>query len=167
MSLKSAALASILALAAAPAMAHVTLDQATMPADSYLRVAVRVPHGCEGAATTGIRVQIPEGFRNVKPMPVAGWQLSTVTAEGASSGGGHGESAPVREVVWRGGNLPDAFYQEFVLRLQTPAEAGGTAYFAIVQECEGGKVSRWIERPSTPGEALRMPAFAVRITPKN
>ena len=45
--------ASLLAL---PAAAHVTLDQSTMPADSYLRLAIRVPPGCDGAATTGIRL---------------------------------------------------------------------------------------------------------------
>lgn len=153
-------------LFALPAAAHVTLDQSTMPADSYLRVAIRVPHGCDGAATTGIRLQIPEGFRNVKPMPLAGWTLTTVAEEGTAAPGGHGESAPVREVAWRGGNLPDAFYQEFVLREQTPKEAGQTVYFPVVQECEGGKVTRWIERPSKPGETLRAPAFAVRITPR-
>ncbi|UPG74603.1 YcnI family protein (plasmid) [Roseomonas gilardii subsp. gilardii] len=153
--------ASLLAL---PAAAHVTLDQSTMPADSYLRVAIRVPHGCDGAATTGIRVQIPEGFRNVKPMPVAGWTLSLVTEGTATSG--HGESAPVKEVAWQGGNLPDAFYQEFILRVQTPKEAGQTVYFPVVQDCEGGKVTRWIERPSASGGTLRAPAFAVRITPK-
>jgi uncharacterized protein YcnI len=161
--------ASLLAaLAFVPAAsAHVTLDQASMPADSYLRIAVRVPHGCDGAATTGIRVQIPEGFRNVKPMPLTGWTLTTVTEEGARPSGGHGESAPVKEVVWRGGNLPDAFYQEFILRVQTPREPGETVYFPVVQECEGGKVTRWIERPSQPGEQLRAPAFPVRIVPKN
>ena len=153
------------ALLASPALAHVTLDQASMPADSTLRIAVRVPHGCDGAATTGIRVQIPEGFRNVKPMPLAGWTLTTVT-EGTAAPGGHGEGAPVKEVAWQGGNLPDAFYQEFVLRAQTPREPGQTAYFAVVQECEGGKVTRWIERPSQPGQTLRAPAFAVRIVPK-
>ena len=56
-------------LFALPAAAHVTLDQSTMPADSYLRVAIRVPHGCDGAATTGIRLQIPEGFRNGSRCP--------------------------------------------------------------------------------------------------
>lgn len=152
---------------AAPALAHVTLDQSSMPADSYLRVAVRVPHGCDGVATTGVRVQIPEGFRNVKPMPLAGWTLTTATEDGAKPAGGHGEGAPVKEVAWRGGNLPDAFYQEFILRVQTPKEAGATVYFPIVQECEGGKVARWIERPSQPGEEPRYPAYRVRITPKN
>jgi uncharacterized protein YcnI len=154
-------------LLAAPALAHVTLDQSSMPADSYLRVAVRVPHGCDGAATTGIRVQIPEGFRNVKPMPLAGWTLTTVTEDGARPAGGHGEGAPVKEVAWRGGNLPDAFFQEFILRLQTPREPGQAAYFPIVQECEGGRVTRWIERAPASGEEPRYPAYRVRITPKN
>jgi uncharacterized protein YcnI len=160
------ALALCAGLLARPALAHVTLDQASMPADSYLRVAIRVPHGCDGVATTGIRVQIPEGFRNVKPMPLAGWTLTTVTGGGTAGLGGHDEGPLVKEVAWQGGTLPDAFYQEFILRLQTPAKAGETLYFPIVQECENGRVTRWIERPSRPGESLRAPAFPVRILPK-
>ncbi|HWX46945.1 MAG TPA: YcnI family protein [Roseomonas sp.] len=160
------ALALGCALAAAPALAHVTLDQSSMPADSYLRVALRVPHGCEGAATTGIRVQIPDGFRNVKPMPVAGWTLTTVTADDAKPAEGHGASAPVKEVSWQGGSLPDNFYQEFILRLQTPKEPG-EFFFPVVQDCEGGKVSRWIERAASGAPEPRYPAYRVRVVPKN
>lgn len=43
----------------APAFAHVTLDTPQAVALGYVRVAIRVPHGCEGAATTGIRLQCP------------------------------------------------------------------------------------------------------------
>ena len=73
------------AFCALPAAAHITLDPPSAPAGSYVRAAFRVPHGCDGAATTGIRVQIPEGFRNVKPMPLAGWTLTTVTEEGTAA----------------------------------------------------------------------------------
>ncbi|MFT8245138.1 YcnI family protein [Roseomonas sp. BN140053] len=162
--------AALLAVAAPlPAAAHVTLDRSEMPADSSLRITLRVPHGCEGAATTGIRVQIPAELREVKPMPLAGWTLNTVLGDVAvASAGEHGApTAPVREVSWRGGNLPDAFYGEFVMRVRTPAEPGGTLVFPIVQECENGKVARWIERRAAGGPEPRFPAYLVRITPKN
>jgi uncharacterized protein YcnI len=163
---KRLALALGASLLAAPAFAHVTLDQAELPADSFLRIAIRVPHGCDGAATTGIRVQIPPELRGVKPMPLAGWTLTTVAAAGAAAPAGHDATAPVKEISWQGGNLPDAYYQEFILRIQTPKEPVATLYFGIVQDCEGGKVTRWIERPSQPGERLRAPAYPVRIVPK-
>ena len=52
--------------------AHVTLEtpQATIGA-SYKAV-LRVPHGCDGSATTAIRVRIPAGIITVKPMPKPG-----------------------------------------------------------------------------------------------
>ncbi|MBP0491248.1 YcnI family copper-binding membrane protein [Pararoseomonas indoligenes] len=154
------------ALISGAALAHVTVDQPTLPADSYVRIAIRVPHGCEGAATTGIRLQVPPELRGAKAMPVAGWALTTRMEGGVTVQGEHGTAHVPREVSWQGGNLPDDQYQEFVLLVRTPAEPGATLYFPVVQDCEGGKVSRWIERPSAPGERLRYPAYSVRITPK-
>src|SRR3546814_20362920 len=68
---------------AATAQAHVTLEQPEAAAGSTYKAVVRVPHGCEGEATLKVRVQIPEGFINVKPQPKAGWALETV--KGASA----------------------------------------------------------------------------------
>ncbi|MCR0982650.1 YcnI family copper-binding membrane protein [Roseomonas populi] len=155
-----------LSLLAGPALAHVTVDRATMPADSYVRIAIRVPHGCEGAATTGIRLQVPPELRGAKPMPLAGWTLTTRMEGGVTVQGEHGTAHVPREVSWQGGNLPDEQYQEFVMLVRTPSEQGATLYFPVVQECEGGKVSRWIERPAGPGDRPRYPAYAIRIVPK-
>ncbi len=183
--LRGAALAALLsAFAFGPAHAHVLLDTTQAPALSYVRIAARVPHGCEGAATVALRMQIPEGVIGVKPMPKAGWTLNVATdrsapvaaaaghgAAGHSARGGHGEEPVVREVAWRanaGQALADAHFDEFVLYLRTPDAAGQTLWFPFVQECEGGKVSRWIERPSQGQtfEELRQPAFPVLIVPR-
>ena len=160
--------ACLAAALAVPALAHVTLDTAQAPALGYVRIAIRVPHGCEGAATTGLRLQVPEGVTAVKPQPKPGWTLTVVPDEAPATGGGHDAAPPVREVAWRGGNLPDAFYEEFVLRVRMPDGAGQTVWFPFVQECEGGKVSRWIERPAE-GQTLdqvRMPAYPVKLVPR-
>ena len=62
--------ALLLALASTnPALAHVTLAVPTATPGTGYKAVLRVPHGCDGAATTGIRVQIPEGYIAVKPMP--------------------------------------------------------------------------------------------------
>lgn len=153
----------------APAAAHVTLDTAQAPALGYVRLAIRVPHGCEGAATTGLRLQVPEGVTAVKPQPKPGWTLTVVADETPTAPGGHDASPPVREVAWRGGNLPDSFYEEFVLRVRMPDGAGQTVWFPFVQECEGGKVSRWIERPAAGQtlDQLRMPAYPVKLVPRS
>jgi uncharacterized protein YcnI len=153
-----------------PALAHVTLDTSQAPALGYVRIAVRVPHGCDGQATTGLHVQIPEGVTAVKPQPKPGWNLDVLSARVASDGGG---SPPaVREVVWRaqpGHALSDAFYDEFVLRVRMPDAAGQTIWFPFIQECEGGTVGRWIERPAEGQtyQQLHRPAYPVRIQPKS
>ena len=161
-------------VAVAPAAAHVTLDLAEAPADSHVRVAIRIPHGCAGAATTGIRLQVPPGLRSVKPAPKPGWALTVLSGEqprgaapaAAGAPGEHGEEPTVREVAWRGGPLPDAWYDEFVLVFRTPATPDETLWFPFVQECEGGAVGRWIERPQPGQPRPRWPAHGLRLTPK-
>ena len=152
---------------ASPAFAHVTLDVKEAPALSYVRLAIRVPHGCEGAATTALRLQVPEGVTAVKAQPKPGWTLTLAADEAAPKG--HDSSPPVHEITWRGGPLPDAFYEEFLIRVRLPDGAGGTVWFPFVQECEGGKTVRWIEKPAA-GQGyddLRAPAFPVKLLPKN
>lgn len=54
----------------------------------------------------------------------------------------------VKEVSWSG-NLPDDYYEEFVVAvyLTDDLQPGRTLYFSVVQECENG-VHRWIEIPA-------------------
>ena len=166
-----AAIGAALLACAVPASAHVSLDTQEAAALAYQRIAIRVPHGCEGAPTTALRMQVPEGVTAVKPMPKPGWTLSLVADPSKPGPGGHDEAPPVREVAWRAGPghaLPDAYYDEFVLRVRMPDAAGQTLWFPFVQECEGGKVSRWIERPGA-GQGyndVARPAYPVRIIPR-
>jgi periplasmic copper chaperone A len=161
------ALALLAGLLARPAMAHVTLDRTEAPADSYVRLAIRVPHGCAGAATTGIRLALPEGLTSVKPAPKPGWALTILPGEPVPGRGEHGAAATtVREIAWRGGPLPDDQYDEFLLMVRTPDRPGQTLLFPFVQDCEGGAVTRWIERAEPGQPAPRAPAFGLRLTPK-
>ena len=48
-------------LIAVPAAAHVTLENREAPVGAGYKAVLRVPHGCEGTATTALRVRIPEG----------------------------------------------------------------------------------------------------------
>lgn len=49
----------------APAMAHVTLDRREAATRTTTKAVFRVPHGCAGAATTKLRIQIPQGVTEV------------------------------------------------------------------------------------------------------
>lgn len=154
--------AAALALIAAPAAAHVTFEKPEAPAGSTYKAVVRVPHGCGDKATHTLRIQIPEGFINVKPMPKAGWTLETVVSAYATP---HDEVAEgVTELVWSGGNLPNEWYDEFVFRgkFSGSFKAGDTVFFSTVQECEGAEEA-WID--TSGNHAADMPAPSVTLTP--
>ena len=152
-----ALLAALAAAAvAAPANAHITLQGREAAVGSSYKAVFVVPHGCAGSATTKIRVQIPEGVIDAKPMPKAGWNLEAIKGKYASEYDFHGTklSEGVREVVWSGGKLPDDFYDEFVIStyLTGALKPESVLYFPTVQECEQG-ISRWIDIPADPAQA--------------
>lgn len=145
------ALALIAALIATPAFAHVTLETPQAAPGSFYKAVFRVPHGCDGAATTALRIQMPDGFINAKPMPKPGWSLATRTGNYAKSYTLYGAEVKsgVTEVDFTGGNLPDADYDEFVVAgtIAQGFKPGDAVYFPVVQEC-GGAADRWIEIPA-------------------
>ncbi|MBP7000749.1 YcnI family protein [Amaricoccus sp.] len=162
-------LAAALAALAAGAQAHVTLETAEAPVGSTYKAVLRVGHGCEGSATTRLRVRIPEGVIAVKPMPKAGWQLDTVVGAYARPYDYYGEALGegVTEISWAG-SLPDDYYDEFVFRatLTDGLAPGSDLFFPVVQEC-GDKAARWIEIPAAGQDAdsLEHPAPGLRLLP--
>jgi periplasmic copper chaperone A len=131
------------ALLAAPlAHAHITVAPASAPAGAYQTLVFKVGHGCAGSATTGIAVQLPEGV-TAKPMPKAGWTITL---------------AP-REISWRGGPLPDAYYDEFTLQARLP-DAPGRLVFKVGQQCEKGRVDWADVMPES-----KTPAPVLEVTP--
>ena len=134
------------------AFAHVTLETAQAAAGASYKGVLRVGHGCEGSPTTAIRIRIPEGIVAVKPMPKPGWKLDVVTGKYPKTYNlEHGVklSEGVTEISWSGGNLPEAFYDEFVFTatIADDLKPGQAVYFPTVQQCEKG-VHRWIEIPA-------------------
>jgi len=164
-----------LLLLPAAALAHVTLDPPAAPAGTYVRVALRVPHGCGGAATTGITVTIPDGVYMAKPMPKPGWRLAVEhrPLDGGVAAQGHRHAREAGEMVvarirWEGGRLPDEQYEEFVMLLQAPDAPGEVLALPVLQDCEGGRSDAWAEQPA-PGHAghdLARPAPTLRLTPR-
>lgn len=170
--LKKILLAAAAAALAAPAFAHVTLEKGEAPVGSTYKAVLRVPHGCEGAPTNVVRVQVPEGFIAVKPMPKPGWTLEKVKGAYAKAYDYHGTplAEGVKEIVWSGGSLADDEYDEFVFRgtLVGELKVGDTLFFPTVQECPEGKAERWIEVPAA-GQSpddLEMPAPGVKLIEK-
>jgi uncharacterized protein YcnI len=128
-------------VAVCTASAHVTLETREAAVGAPYKAVLRVPHGCEGAATIALRVRVPDGMIAVKPMPKPGWKIDTVSGKYPQAYS-HFRNAKltegVTEISFTGGNLPDAFYDEFVFTgfLAGDLEAGKLLYFPVVQECE-------------------------------
>lgn len=163
--LACAAAAATLAALCVPAFAHVTLEVQKAGIGSTYKAIVRVPHGCGTEATNTVRIQIPEGFFNVKPMPKAGWNLETVTGPYEQSYDSFGTPVTegVKEIVWSGGNLPNEWYDEFVFRgTFAPSLTPGKFYFPTIQECANGEEA-WID--VTGSEDAEMPAPSVELVP--
>jgi uncharacterized protein YcnI len=137
---------------------------------STYKAVLRVPHGCEGAASLKIRVQIPDGVIAVKPMPKPGWTLETVKAAYKQPARYFDESLSegVKEIIWTG-KLLDEHYDEFVFRayLGESLKPDTMLYFPAVQECEGSKADRWIEIPAQGKNAddYKYPAPSLKLTP--
>lgn len=139
------------AVAAMPAVAHVTLETPTAKIGASYKAVLRVGHGCDGKATTAIRVRLPEGVISVKPMPKPGWTIQKTQGEYAKAYDYYGEekTSGVRELTWSGNSLADDEYDEFVFRayVTDAFKPGDTIAFPVVQECTEGATTRWIEIP--------------------
>lgn len=148
-----------------PALAHATLETGEAQIGSSYKAVLRIPHGCGTEATQTVRVQIPEGFYNVKPMPKAGWTLETVTGPYEQGYDNHGTvlTEGVKEIVWKDGNLPNEWYDEFVFRGSFAGSLEpGAFYFPAIQECASGEEA-WID--VTGDENAEMPAPSVELVP--
>jgi uncharacterized protein YcnI len=131
------------------AHSHVVLETQTAEAGSYYKAVLKVSHGCEGSAIKKIVVQIPEGFQSAKPMVKPGWDISIKKEKLAKPYTSHGRTVDqdTKEIVWDGGLLPNAYYDEFVVVGKLPEKAG-KIYWKVKQECEKGEID-WSQIPTS------------------
>jgi uncharacterized protein YcnI len=151
------------------ASAHVTASPNEAAAGSYFQTAFTVPHGCSGSPTLAVRIKIPDGVISVKPQMKPGWQVEIKNRKlDKPIDAGHGRmiEETVDEVAWRGGSLPDSYYDTFGLVMKLPDDAGRTLYFPVVQECKEG-VHRWITIPAAGQKwhEVKEPAPFIRLKP--
>lgn len=159
------------AVGASQALAHITLERREAPVGSFYKAVLSVPHGCDGAATVKVSVLIPEGVISVKPMVKPGWTLEVKRGDYAKPYSylhGAKMSQGPKEITWSGGNIPDAYYDEFVMQTFIAGELppNTTLYFPVIQTCEKGE-HRWVETPSSPktGSGHGEPAPALKLLP--
>jgi uncharacterized protein YcnI len=161
--------ACALSMAAGASFSHVVLQDGAAAAGTSYRAVLRVGHGCDNSATTGLRVTIPAGFNGAQPMPKPGWTVVTKIGKLAAPYESHGKTYTegVLEITWTANGpehaLPAAYYDEFVLRGTTPAKPG-PIWFPVVQSCEKG-VNAWVDVPASGNstKGLKSPAALLEV----
>ncbi|HMU27780.1 MAG TPA: YcnI family protein [Solirubrobacterales bacterium] len=150
----------------ATASAHVTVSPEEAPAGDYAMLTFTVPHGCDGAATTSVKVQMPPQVVAATPGVVPGWNIKTVEGKLPQPSEMHGEKITegVRQVTWTGGPLADDQLQQFPLSVAFAGAEGDAAEFKVIQGCEGGAETAWIQSTPASGEEPEHPAPTVMMT---
>ena len=153
-------------VAPSTAAAHVTVSPEESPAEGYETLTFTVPHGCDGAATDSVKVKLPDQVVSATPGVVPGWKIKTLEGKLANPVVEDGEkmTSGVREVTWTGGPLPDGQLQQFLLSVAFHGEEGDTAEFKVIQGCEGGAETAWIQSTPASGEEPEHPAPTVMLT---
>lgn len=162
----------VASVSTAQAFAHATFVDGSAEHESTVVAALQVPHGCDGGlATTEVQIKLPEGFISAKPQPKAGWELEVIKGDYQKAYKNHGKeikSGPV-EIRWKGGNLPDEFYDTFAVQGKISGiEAGQDLPFKVTQLCgDKGKVS-WDEvaAAGVDPHSLKSPAPTIRVAAK-
>ncbi len=130
------------------AEAHIVLAEDHAGAGGYYAGYFRVGHGCEGRATTSIRVSLPESVITARPQAKPGWTVTVekaALAQPAKGEGGHDLTERVAAVTWTGTLDPD-FFDEFGLLMKLP-DAAGALYFPTVQRCGDAEIA-WTDIPA-------------------
>ncbi len=131
------------------ASAHVALEAKEAKVGAGYKAVFGVPHGCEGSPTTEVTIDIPEGVIGVKPMPKSGWKLALQKGKYVQSYAFHHgakKSEGVKQVTWSGGELPDEYFDQFVLSTYIAGELapGSKLTFPVTQKCANGEL-HWNE----------------------
>jgi uncharacterized protein YcnI len=126
-------LISAAALFTSPAFAHVTIAEASAPANASTLVHLRVGHGCSGSPTVALKVEIPAAIASARPQAKPGWTIALDHAPG--------NAARITAVTWKNGSLDADAFDDFGLLLKLPA-ATGPLSFPATQTCANG-VEQW------------------------
>lgn len=154
---------------AAPASAHVSVSASESGAGSYSVLTFSVPHGCDGAATTEVAIQVPEGINSVTPTRNSFYEVEkTLQKLDPPVADAHGNEITERvaSIVYTAQSpLPEGQRDTFELSFQVPDLAGETLAFPTIQTCEKGRTG-WVEVAEEGDDAeLEHPAPAFEVLP--
>lgn len=151
--LKTSIALAVLAAMVIPAVAsaHIEVEPAEAPAGTTAELNFVIPHGCDGASTTSITVQVPGSVQEATAKPVKGWKASSKSGQ----------------MKWTGGPLPDHQVQELPFTAKFYGKKGDRVPFKLIQGCQGGKSTPWLQvvpegaaEPETPAPIVTLTSAA-------
>jgi uncharacterized protein YcnI len=120
---------SVVSLLSALANAHVSVASGPGFANTTQEITFGVGHGCAGADTYRVRVEIPAGVLSVRPLRS---DFGKVSVEKDAAG-------TITAVSWQKADADaldtDVAYYKLVIRLKVPDQAFKTIYFPAHQTC--------------------------------
>lgn len=120
------------------AEAHVVFNEMEADAGGFHTAQLRVMHGCDGAPTTKVRIEIPDGVTRVTPRVVPGWTVDVEmkTLDEPILLHGFEVTETVGALTWSGGSFPDYAYEQFEFRMMMPEASGARLDFPVRQFCD-------------------------------
>jgi uncharacterized protein YcnI len=161
----------VVAVAALPASAHVTVSPTSLPKGATAELTFKVPNEESGATTTSVQLQIPTDhpIAQVLPRQMQGWTVTVKTTKLAKpliTDDGTFDSA-VSEIDWTGGSIPVGQYQDFQVSVDPLPTDTNQLVFKAVQTYSNGDIVRWIDltqagqpEPDHPAPVLTLTAAA-------
>jgi uncharacterized protein YcnI len=126
-----------------------------------------VPHGCGEAGTTKLEVKIPESITSVTPQVVPGWTITRTSEDLATpldDGDGGKITSRTSVVTWAGGPLAHDQLELFGLSVKMPDTPGKSVSFPVIQTCEDGSQTDWIEPTVEGQDEPEHPAPTIELT---
>jgi uncharacterized protein YcnI len=161
--------AGLVAVAAGPAAAHVTIDPESAPKGSVTKFNFQVPNEKDNAATVGLAVTFPADhpIASVSVQQKAGW---TFTIEKQAlpkpvKGPFGGEvTEAVSKITWTGGEIQPGAFDLFTVRAGSLPKNVNQLEFQAAQTYSDGEVVQWNEPTVKGGAEPEHPAPVLKLT---
>ncbi|MDP1793273.1 MAG: YcnI family protein [Acidimicrobiales bacterium] len=146
------AVVMILALAATPAFAHVSVAPKDAAKGATAMFTFAVPNEEAPAKTVSVEIVFPDGvfFTTISPQDKPGWTFSRAGKSLVNSP--TSPVPPTSSIKWSGGAITDENRESFVVTLG-PLPSSETIVFKTLQTYDDGTVVRWIGEESTDNPA--------------
>jgi uncharacterized protein YcnI len=148
------------------AQAHVGVTSGPATANTNVDVTFGVGHGCEGADTYRVRIEMPAGVGSILPLTS---DFGKITLDKDAAG-------LITAVTWQKPDADlltsDSEYYKLVIRMRVPNQPFTTVYFPVIQTCKKTDgtllTTRWVGKPGDPplpDGGAEEPAASLQLAP--